>query len=204
MSMPEKTGEEEQPEFVNNTDGGPDDRRLINLACNGDKEAYGRLVTAYQKRLSRFLYMMVGDIDMATDMAQEAFVKAYLSLGSFDRKRPFYPWLATIARNLAINRIKKGGRERPLSDFEGDDRIASVPNGAGNPLDRLLAKESDKKLAEAIRALPEKFRTVFVMRMMEQMSYEQIAAELDISVGTVDSRLFRARDKIMQFLKGYL
>jgi len=194
--------EEKPGNIVDITDRVLVDKELIVRASEGDKDAFGRLVLKYQKKLFRFLFMMLGKKDATEDITQEAFVKAYMALGSFNSEKAFYPWVATIARNLAINYLKRNAKEKPASEY--DDFLVSRPDTAGNPLDHLLEKEADKKLAEAIAMLPQKYRVVFVMRMFEKMSYEDIARQLSISVGTVDSRIFRAREKLMQMLKDYI
>jgi RNA polymerase sigma-70 factor (ECF subfamily) len=178
------------------------DRADILLAQDGDKDAYGKLVLEYQKRLYRFIFMMLGSKDSTEDIVQEAFVKGYLALNSFDSDKPFYPWVATIARNLALNRIKKTEKEKPASEY--DDLIGSVPDKATNPLDSLINKENDRRLALAVAALPEQYRVVFALRTFEKLSYEEIAKQLKIAVGTVDSRLYRARGKLVQLLKDLL
>ncbi len=179
-----------------------DDQATILLAQDGNKDAFGKLVLKYQKRLYRFIFMMLGRKDATEDIVQEAFVKGYLALSSFDAHRPFYPWLATIARNLALNRIKKTEKEKPASEY--DDLISTVPDKATNPLDSLIDKENERRLALAVAALPEQYRVVFVLRTFEKSSYEEIARQLKIAVGTVDSRLYRAREKLVHMLKDLL
>ncbi len=179
-----------------------DDRTDILLAQDGNKDAYGKLVLKYQRRLYRFIFMMLGSKDTTEDIVQEAFVKGYLALNSFDSLKPFYPWLATIARNLALNRIKKTEKEKPASEY--DDLIGSVPDKATNPLDSLIDKENERRLALAVATLPEQYRVVFVLRTFENLSYEEIARQLKIAIGTVDSRLYRAREKLVYMLKDLL
>ncbi len=178
------------------------DRETILSAQSGNKDAYGELVLKYQKRLFRFIFMMLGSKDATEDIVQEAFVNGYLALNSFEPERPFYPWLATIARNLALNRIKKADKEKPASEY--DDLISAVPDKAANPLERIIDKENERRLALAVAALPEQYRMVFVLRTFEKLSYEEIAKQLHIAPGTVDSRLYRAREKLVQMLKDLL
>jgi RNA polymerase sigma-70 factor (ECF subfamily) len=200
--MPKKIGEEKAVGPVDRAEDNADDRSLVQRALEGEKDAYGDLVLKYQKRLFRFIYMMLGRTDITEDIVQEAFVKGYLALASFDLEKRFYPWIATIARNLALNHIKREEKERPVSEY--DDLLKQIPDDAASPLDRIIDKENDKKFARAVMALPPAYRSVFVMRTFEKMSYEDIARELNISLGTVDSRLHRARQKLMQVLKDYL
>lgn len=197
-----KSEEEKEVPSVNKSEDSAEDSGWILSAQDGDKNAYGRLVLKYQKRLFRFLIMMLGRRDTTEDIVQEAFVKGYLALGTFVPGKPFYPWMATIARNLAINQLKKSSREKPASEFE--DIIETMPDKASNPIDQIIIRENDKKFAQAVHSLPEKYRTVFVLRMLEKMSYADIAGKLNISPGTVDSRLHRARQKMVELLKDYL
>ncbi len=178
------------------------DRETILSAQDGNKDAYGELVLKYQKRLFRFIFMMLGSKDATEDIVQEAFVSGYLALNSFDVEKPFYPWLATIARNLALNKIKKTDKEKPASEY--DDLIDAVPDKTANPLERIINRENERRLALAVAALPEQYRMVFVLRTFEKLSYEEIAKQLNIAAGTVDSRLYRAREKLVQMLKDLL
>jgi RNA polymerase sigma-70 factor (ECF subfamily) len=200
--MDEKIREEKAALSVNNANDAALDQALIKAARDGDKNAYGRLVLKYQKRVYRFVAALLGRTDTAEDMVQEAFVKGYLALNDFELGRSFYPWISTIARNLALNHIKREEREKPISEI--DDFLYQVPDSSANPLERMIEKENDKRLLRAITALPIQFRSVFILRMFEKMSYEEIARYLNISVGTVDSRLHRARERLTGALKDSL
>ena len=202
--MDKKTREEKEPSFVTGMNEMPDDRAEIKAAREGDKEAYGRLVLKYQKRLFRFVSMLAGRFDVTEDIVQESFVKAYMALDDFEMERPFYPWLATIARNLALNVIKREEREKPIEDPEAVDFVLNTPDSKLNPLDNMIEKENEKRFLQAVISLPIQFRSVFVMRTFEEMGYEEIAECLNISVGTVDSRLHRAREKLVEILKDSL
>ncbi len=184
------------------TDGADKDRFLLVKAKDGDKNAYGKLVLIYQRRLVRQIFMMMGRVDTAEDIVQEAFVKGYFALDSFEINRPFYPWITKIARNLALNLIKKDNKMSVFSEL--DKTEIEVVDVSDNPLETLIDKENDRRLAKAVLALPIAFRTVFVLRTVEKMSYEDIAKKLKISVGTVNSRLSRAREKLVEMLKDLL
>jgi len=197
--------EEKRPLAVDKmeeTDGADKDRFLLVKAKDGDKSAYGKLVLIYQRRLVRQIFMMMGRIDTAEDIVQEAFVKGYFALDSFEINRPFYPWITKIARNLALNLIKKENKMSVFSEL--DETEIEVVDVSDNPLETLIDKENDRRLALAVLALPLAFRTVFVLRTVEKMSYEDIAKKLKISVGTVNSRLSRAREKLVEMLKDLL
>lgn len=200
--MDEKIREEKAALSVNNANDAALDQALIKAARDGDKNAYGRLVLKYQKRVYRFVAALLGRTDTAEDMVQEAFVKGYLALNDFELGRPFYPWISTIARNLALNHIKRAEREKPISEI--NDFLYQLPDSSVSPLEQMIEKENDKRLLRAIMALPIQFRSVFILRMFEKMSYEEIARYLNISVGTVDSRLHRARERLIEALKDSL
>ena len=178
------------------------DRKLIEAAQNGDKKAFGQLIRQYQKRLFRFIYGLVRSFDRAEDIVQETFVKAYAAIKTFNTGYAFYPWLSTIARNLAYNQISREEKTSSLNQMteQGFDP-ASVDLG---PLDGLLNDEAQKRFTKAVAALPVKYRTVFVLRQFEQMDYAAIASYLKIPPGTVDSRLYRARQMLMESLKDLL
>ncbi len=193
--------EEKRPPTVDINEADKD-RFLIVKAKDGDKKAFGKLVLKYQRRLIRQIFMMLGRVGTAEDIVQEAFVKGYLALDSFEINRPFYPWITRIARNLALNRIKRDSKMSVFSEL--DETEIEVPDVSKNPLNSLIEKEDDRRLAQAVLTLPIPFRTVFVLRMVEKMSYEDIAKKLKISVGTVNSRLSRAREKLVEMLKDLL
>ncbi|UCD16394.1 MAG: sigma-70 family RNA polymerase sigma factor [Candidatus Zixiibacteriota bacterium] len=200
--MNERIGEEKAISDVDRLETGTEDRPLLLAAQKGDKQAYGRLVLKYQKRLFRFVLMMLGRADAAEDIVQEAMVKAYLALDNFEPDRLFYPWVATIARNLAVNQIRKVEREQPATEINHD--LDKIPQEGPNPLDELVDRENDRQFARAVMNLSPQYRSVFVLRMFEKLSYEEIAEKLGISLGTVDSRLFRARQKLVEMLREYL
>jgi RNA polymerase sigma-70 factor (ECF subfamily) len=201
--MLKKNWEENRDKAVNNNERERnDDRQLVLAAREGNKDAYGKLVIRYQKRIYRLLYMLLGRLDAAEDLVQEAFVRGYMALDSFDAEKPFYPWIATIARNLAINQIRREEREKPMAS--DDEFLLNIPATGNNPLDRLLDDENKRRFLGAVMALPIQYRSVFILRMFEDLSYEEIGKYLGISPGTVDSRLFRAREKLVESLRDLL
>ncbi len=175
------------------------EKALMIRAQKGDKKAFGQLVRQYQKRLLRLVLSMIGDMDPAMDIVQDSFIRAYQSLERFDTERPFYPWLSRIASNLSINYLKRSGREISL-----DNQLQAAEDSAVDPLARMQIAENDQRFLAALRELPEQYRVVFVLRSIEQMSYDEIARHLDISPGTVDSRLYRARRMLVEKLQDLL
>jgi RNA polymerase sigma-70 factor (ECF subfamily) len=178
------------------------ERKLIEAAKNGDKQAFGRLIRLNQKRLFRFVYGLLGSFDATEDIVQEAFVKAYGAIDRFDLQYSFYPWLATIARNLAFNYREREQRKESLDRLQ--EKGYDPESAQLGPLDELLSDETQKRFYQAVKALPSQYRSVFVLRHFEQQSYTEIASTLKIPPGTVDSRLYRARQLLMESLKDLL
>ncbi|MFH1700952.1 MAG: sigma-70 family RNA polymerase sigma factor [Candidatus Zixiibacteriota bacterium] len=191
--------EESTDRPVTNTEQGPEDATYIIGARNGDKASYGYLVKKYQKRVLRMVIGMVGDLDNAMDIVQNSFIRGWQALDSFDETRPFYPWLSTIATNQALNFIKRNDRQTSLEPSH-DKRLDAGPD----PLESLQLAENDRRFLEAVRELPEQYRAVFILRHFESLSYDEIAKRLNISPGTVDSRLYRARKALVEKLKDLL
>jgi RNA polymerase sigma factor (sigma-70 family) len=191
--------EEKEDIPVLSTKAEPDESLLVAQARQGDKAAFGRLVKLNQSRLLRMVVGMTGDLDAAMDIVQESFIRAYRALDRFEEGQPFYPWLSTIATRLTLNHFKKASRQSSL-----DDEIQERADESPDPLQKLQMAENEKRFMTAVQTLPEQYRTVFILRTFEQLSYEDIAARLDISVGTVDSRLYRARRLLVEQLHDLL
>lgn len=179
-----------------------EEKRIIEAVQNGDKQAFGKLVRAYQKRLFRSIYSMTRNFDLSEDIVQEAFVKAFGAIDSFRTDMAFYPWLSTIARNGALTHLARMEKQESLDTLQESGREPVSPDDG--PFERLLTEEAQKRLYAAVMALPTQFRTVFVCRHLEDMSYTEIANYLKIPPGTVDSRLHRARQILLEQLKDFL
>jgi RNA polymerase sigma-70 factor, ECF subfamily len=178
------------------------EQALIQAARNGDKKAFGQLLRRHQKRLFRFVLGLTGSFDQAEDIVQDAFVKAYQALDTFEMGRDFYPWLSTIARNRALNLIAREERKESLDKIQeqGFDTASNDPG----PLAQVISSENQQRFYAALKKLPEQFRVVFVLRHFEELSYDEIAKQLKIAPGTVDSRLFRARQLLVEALRDLL
>lgn len=194
--------EENQKLAVNSSENRPSERKLLEATQNGDQKAYGVLIRQNQKKLFRYVFGILGNFDSAEDIVQEAFIKGWEAIGTFRPGYSFYPWLSTIARNLTYNWIHREERKESLEKLQEKGYDPESPELG--PFEKLLDAEATKKLYKAVQALPLEFRTVFVMRQFEQMSYEDIASYLKIPPGTVDSRLYRARKMLMEALKDIL
>lgn len=180
-----------------------DELALIQKAKRGDNEAFSQLVRIHQKRIYRLAYRFCPDHDTADELAQETFVKAYTSLQTFREEFKFSSWLGAIATNLALNHLKRQKRQVSMEDYPIQE-IVSDPNPRSNPVENLTEKEMRSKLEEEVEKLPPEFKAAFILRVHEELSYEQIAERLGIEIGTVMSRLFRARSRLKKALEEYL
>ena len=178
-----------------------DDKGLIAKAQEGDLYSFDLLVKKYQKKIYFLAYRMVKNHDVADDMAQETFINAYSSIKSFKLGYSFYTWLYRICVNLSINYLKRQKFVISESQFEEEVSPLEKKTESEDPLNLLVQKEQGKKIEQAIDSLPPKYKTVFVLRVYEDLSYEEIAQALNISLGTVMSRLFRARERLQELLK---
>jgi len=176
------------------------DQALVERVQAGDKTAFDILVQKYQSKIIQLAYRYVHDQDEAMDIAQEAFIKAYKALGRFRGDSAFYTWIYRIAINTAKNYLVASNRRPPRSDIDAVD--AEQYDGAtglkeyATPERLLLKDEIKETIAGAIEGLPDDLRTAITLRELEGMSYEEIAQAMDCPIGTVRSRIFRARDAI--------
>lgn len=180
------------------------DAELIRQAKRGDRRAFGELVRRYQKRVYALCFRLGGSHDAADDLTQEAFIKAFQAIATFDEAYPFAAWILKIASNNAINQIKRQKFQLGSEESEAVLEQQTAPRGESDPLEILGRQEMDKRYQAAVNELPPEFKVVFVLRMHEDLSYEDIAARLRISVGTVMSRLHRARARLVEQLRDLL
>jgi RNA polymerase sigma-70 factor (ECF subfamily) len=184
------------------------DLELVRRAQRNERGAFDLLVLRYQHKVVKLVARLLRDQTEAEDVAQEAFVKAYRALGSFRGDSAFYTWLYRIAVNTARNAIASRQR-RPL-DYESElseseqSALASKLRHTDTPEANVLSEEIRTTVNQAIEQLPEDLRTAIVLREVEGLSYEEIAAAMDCPVGTVRSRIFRAREAIDRSLKPLL
>src|SRR5947208_2694919 len=185
------------------------DRVLVERAQQGDKHAFELLVSKYQRKLSRLLSRFIRDAGEVEDVAQEAFIKAYRALPSFRGESAFYTWLYRIGINTAKNYLVAMGRRAPTStgfdneeaeNFEDADQLRD----ANTPEDELHGKEIAAVVNHAMDALPEDLRTAITLREIEGLSYEEIASVMNCPIGTVRSRISRARESIAAELRPLL
>lgn len=184
------------------------DQELVRRVQHGDKQAFDVLVRKYQQKIVKLISRYVRDQDEALDVAQETFIKAYRALANFRGDSAFYTWLYRIAINTAKNYLVAQSRRPPDTDidaedavqFDGDSRLRETDL----PEQLVHRDEVERVIYEAIDALPEDLRTAITLRELEGLSYEEIAQAMDCPIGTVRSRIFRAREAIEQKLKPML
>jgi len=185
------------------------DHELVLRAQRGDKRAFGLLVDKYQRKLARLLSRMVRDQAEIEDIVQDTFIKAYRALPNFRGDSAFYTWLYRIGINTAKNYLVSMGRRPTVStgveiedaeNFEGADELRTMET----PESSLMAKQIAQTVNDAVANLPEDLRTAITLREIEGLSYEEIATVMDCPIGTVRSRIFRARDMISLKLKPLL
>jgi len=185
------------------------DQQLVLRAQRGDQHAFGLLVSKYQRRLVRLLSRLVRDPAEVEDVAQEAFIKAYRALPSFRGDSAFYTWLYRIGVNTAKNYLVSQGRRAPTATGIDAEEAESFDDGDSlrdnnTPENLLLSKQIGETVNAAIEELPDDLRTAIMLREIEGMSYEDIARMMDCPIGTVRSRIFRAREAVSERLKPLL
>ncbi|MCJ7580511.1 MAG: sigma-70 family RNA polymerase sigma factor, partial [Candidatus Aminicenantes bacterium] len=168
------------------------DSMLIRRAKDGDMDAFETLVKKYQKPIYVLCRRMTGQHQSADDLSQETFIKAYLSLQKFKDEKSFFSWIRKIALNNSLNYLKKRKREEPLGirEINATENLNSSPQEL--PHEQLLRKNMEANFKEALEALPLDQKTVFILRVFENLSYKAIADLLNIPKGTVMSQLSRA------------
>ncbi len=177
-----------------------DDAKLIDESLAGDSSAFGRLVTKHQDRLYNTLVYVTGSAEDARDVAQDAFVQAFVKLDSFKRSCAFYTWLYRIALNLAISRRRRHKPTVSVDDLK--ERCGGEPIDEGAcPGDRVEGQERARAVHAALETLSEEHRGVLVLREMEGHDYDTISQMLEIPVGTVRSRIHRGRILLREELK---
>ena len=184
------------------------ERWLIERTLAGDDTAFGQLVERHQRSVFNIAYRMLGSREDASEVAQEAFWRAYRNLDGFDLDRPLAPWLYRIVTNLSLNRLRRNppvtiSLDAPPGPSKGG-APPEVPDAGPGPPERLLQTETQLQIRQAILALPPDDRMVIELRHFQALSYEEIALATGSSVSSVKSRLFRARRKLKAQLTGVM
>jgi RNA polymerase sigma-70 factor (ECF subfamily) len=203
-------------DHINNNSGGAQvpgnreiDQALVERAQRGDQKAFGMLVEKYQRKLGRLLSRMVRDQAEVEDVVQESFIKAYRALPNFRGDSAFYTWLYRIGINTAKNYLVSMGRRPQVSrdieiedaeNFEDGDELRTMET----PESELMTKEIAQTVNDTMMSLPDELRTAITLRELEGLSYEEIATLMNCPIGTVRSRIFRARETIALKLRPLL
>ena len=187
------------------------DALLVERAVSGDKKAFELLVIKYQRRIQRLIGRMVRDVDLVEDIAQETFIRAYRALAQFRGDAQFYTWLYRIAINTAKKALMDLKRNPTVSEnyfkSDDDDETSPVENeltSSETPDAVLASKEIAQIINTALEALPEELRMAITLREIEGLSYEEISDAMNCPIGTVRSRIFRAREAISVKIKPLL
>lgn len=184
------------------------DQELVARVQKGDKSAFDLLVRKYQHKIAKLISRYVYDRAEVEDVTQEAFIKAYRAMAGFRGESAFYTWLYRIAINTAKNYLVSQGRRLPTTDIESEEAEQSAEGSVlreiATPEHALLTGEIAQTVMAAMEALPEDLRTAITLREIEGLSYDEIAAVMDCPIGTVRSRIFRAREAIDKQLKPLL
>ena len=185
------------------------DQQLVQRVQRGEKAAFDLLVIKYQRKIFRLLSRLIRDPAEVEDVAQEAFIKAYRALPNFRGDSAFYTWLYRIAINTAKNWLVSQGRRAPTSTEADIEEAETFDDGEqlrdlNTPDAMLLTKQVANAVNRAIEQLPEDLKTAIVLRELEGLSYEEIAETMNCPIGTVRSRIFRAREAIAEELRPVL
>jgi len=190
---------------------GENERELVDRARRGDRRAFERLVSEHLSRVWRVVWRIVRHHNDAEDVVQEVFLAAWQGLAAFRGECAFATWLHRVAVTRALNHVERGSEkvrrvsrpidEPPPGDPDGDPPLARLAAGGPSPLEALEASERMRKLADCIARLPAAWRAVLALREGESLAYEEIARVLDLALGTVRSRLARARTALLECME---
>jgi RNA polymerase sigma-70 factor, ECF subfamily len=187
-----------------------DDAGVVSAFLGGEERAFQELVERYQGRLLNFIYRTIGDREKAEDLVQEVFIRVYRHIQRFDRSKKFSTWVYTIASNLAKNELRNRSRN-PLvlfqtikSNWEDEERPLQFEDTTSRPDDLYRKRHLRDLVEQTVAQLPEHHRQVFVLRELEGKSYEEIAEITDCNLGTVKSRLNRARNAFASIIEPWL
>ena len=179
-------------------------KQRIKEVLKGDHNAFGEIVEIYKEKVFQLCYRMLGNRHEAEDMAQEAFVRAYVNIHTFNIKLKFSTWLYRIATNLCIDRIRKKKPDYHLdAEVAGTDGLnmySQIAAGTALPEEELESLELQDTVQKEILKLPEKYRTVIVLKYIEELSLKEISEILDLPIGTIKTRIHRGREALRKQL----
>jgi RNA polymerase sigma-70 factor, ECF subfamily len=179
--------------------------RKIKQVKKGDQDAFAEIVEYYKDKVYQLCYRMLGNAHEAEDSAQEAFIRAYVNIHSYDSTKKFSTWLYRIATNLCIDRIRKKKPDyyldAEISGTDGLDMYSQIPAKQELPEDELEKLELQEQIQQEILKLPEKYRSVIVLKYVDELSLKEISDILDLPVGTVKTRIHRGREALRNKLR---
>jgi len=178
----------------------PEERQWVISAQAGDRSAFERLVELHKKTVYRWAYRMVHSHDVADDIAQETFIRLHRTLERIDAQRPLSPWLCRVVMNLATNYLRRKKTAISIEENPGMEAVISPERDPQHPIYQRHRRQFVAKLEKSIAKLPPKFKEVFILRVQDNHSYEEIAEALGLTMGTVMSRLSRARNRLREDL----
>ena len=181
------------------------DEQLFKLFQEGDIGAFNQLVYRYKDRLYNFIYRIVNDVELAEDLAQDTFLKVYTKKDSFKELYKLSTWMYTIAKNLAFTELRKKKRRKTssFSEISKDDWEIQVSDPTSKAIeDEIMNEEKRRNIQNALLQISIDFRTIIILRDIQELSYEDISKIIEVPVGTVKSRINRGREKLYQLLKG--
>lgn len=181
------------------------EEQLVQRAMQGEREAFSQLLQLYQRSIYNLALRMVGDREDACDLTQEIFLKAWRSLAFFRGEASFSTWLYRLASNICIDFLRKEKRRKSVSLVFLDDEesyVTEIPSDEPLPEEQVISREELRQLSAAMNELEVEYRQILTLRLIDNLPYEQIAEILDLELGTVKSRLWRARTKLRKKLTG--
>lgn len=180
-------------------------KKRIKQIIKGDQDAFGEIVELYKNSIYQLCYRMLGNRHEAEDMAQEAFIRAFINIKSFNQDLKFSTWLFRIATNLCIDRMRKKKPDYYLdaevSGSEGLTMYSQIPSNSPLPENEIQSLELHETVQKEILKLPEKYRTAIVLKYIEELSLNEISEILDLPLGTVKTRIHRGREALRQQLR---
>ena len=172
-----------------------EDRQLVQLALGGDDTAFEYLFNRYRDAILRLLAQRAGSADDAEDLLQETFIKVYLNINRYDSEYTFGQWVYTIARNTFIDFTRKSRSDLPI-----DERFSSPATTAPTPEESIINSQQRNQIDHYLEQLPEQYNDLFKLRFLDEYSYEEIAEKLHLPMGTVKTRIHRARERMCQMI----
>lgn len=180
-------------------------RDKIRQVKKGDKSAFEDVIALYQDKIYRHCLRMIGNAHEAEDIAQEAFIRAYVNIHSFDDRRKFSTWLYRIATNLTIDHIRKRKPDyyldAQIKGTEGLDMYSQLTSDTASPVEEVESMELQAYIHQGIAGLPPKYRSIIILRYLEEFSLQEISDTLDIPLGTVKTRIHRGREALRKKLR---